>query len=94
MDTEQELIRQDFTDNHLDGFDFAYRYPGLSRVLQAAGRVIRSESDRGVVVLVDRRFQQARYRQLLPQHWRAQPCRDTEELSTGLRRFWSQPCSL
>ncbi len=90
MDTEQELIRRDFEHNHLDGFDFAYRYPGISRVLQAAGRVIRSESDRGVVVLVDQRFQQAAYRQLLPEHWQPQLCSNEQQLDSALQSFWSK----
>lgn len=88
MDTEQELIRRDFEHNHLDGFDFAYRYPGISRVLQAAGRVIRSESDRGVVVLVDQRFGQAAYRELLPEHWQLQLCGDVQKLDSALHSFW------
>lgn len=89
MDIEQELIREDFNAAGLPGFDFAYSFPGLNRVLQAAGRVIRSASDRGIVVLADQRFTQARYRQLLPEHWPLQICHTQEQLAAGLEQFWS-----
>ncbi len=67
---ERNLIREHFDNSHGVGFEFAYQYPGMNRVLQAAGRVIRSEEDRGVVLLVDQRYRQERYRSLLPAHWR------------------------
>jgi Rad3-related DNA helicase len=88
METEQQLIREDFERKHRNGFDFAYRYPGVARVLQAAGRVIRSDSDRGVVVLIDQRFYRSDYRQLLPEHWLLQPCQTAAQLDSGLRQFW------
>jgi DNA excision repair protein ERCC-2 len=88
IDTKQELIRQDYQDSGLNGFDFAYRFPGLSRVLQAAGRVIRSESDRGVVVLVDQRFATPAYRKLMPAHWQLQYCDGPASVTTTLRAFW------
>ena len=52
------------------GYDYTYLFPGLQKVVQAAGRVIRSESDRGTVILLDRRYLEPRYRALLPVHWR------------------------
>lgn len=52
-----------------DGYDYTYLYPGLQKVVQAAGRVIRSRSDRGVVHLIDDRFAQAKVRRLLPGWW-------------------------
>lgn len=70
--TEQQLIQKDFEAMQLDGFDYAFRFPGLTRVQQSAGRVIRSDEDRGIVVLIDRRFQQAGYRTHFPAHWKAQ----------------------
>lgn len=66
---ERDLISERFAARNLDGYDFAYRFPGMNRVLQAAGRVIRTESDRGFVLLIDRRFAETRYRQLFPPHW-------------------------
>ncbi|HUS37642.1 MAG TPA: ATP-dependent DNA helicase, partial [Verrucomicrobiae bacterium] len=62
---ERDLISERFAARQLDGYDFAYRFPGMNRVLQAAGRVIRTEKDRGFVLLIDRRFAESRYRQLM-----------------------------
>jgi DNA excision repair protein ERCC-2 len=64
---ERELIRAHFAEN---GFDYAYTFPGINRVLQAAGRVIRSEQDRGSLLLIDTRYATHRYKTLLPGHWR------------------------
>ena len=66
---EQELIRQHFVENGRDGFAYAYTYPGICRVLQAAGRVIRSGVDVGRILLIDRRYADGVYRELLPDWW-------------------------
>jgi len=60
------------------GYDYTYLYPGLQKVVQAAGRVIRGQSDRGVLMLIDDRFAESRVRQLLPSWWAidAPPARD------------------
>ena len=63
---ERDLISEYFEAKTGAGFDYAYRFPGMNRVLQAAGRVIRSETDRGVVLLVDTRFMEPGYRRLFP----------------------------
>lgn len=86
--SEQQLIQQDFEALELDGFDYAFRYPGLIRVMQSAGRVIRSERDRGVVVLLERRFRQSGYARYLPRHWQAQYCNSPESLEQSLSEFW------
>ena len=67
---ERELIRRYYQATLGAGFEYAYLYPGWNRVLQAAGRVIRSEQDRGMVVLIDRRFTEKRYERLWPVWWR------------------------
>jgi DNA excision repair protein ERCC-2 len=67
---ERELIRRYYDENNGRGFDYAYTYPGLNRVLQAAGRVIRSENDKGFVILVDGRFAGYKYKRLFPSWWR------------------------
>ena len=85
---ENELIREYFNRLNGTGFEFAYLYPGITRVLQAAGRVIRSETDRGVVLLIDDRFSSSRYRPLLPSHWAPVVVRDEEDLEKRLRKFW------
>ncbi len=63
---ERDLIRDYFQEQTGAGFDYAYTFPGMNRVLQATGRVIRSETDRGVVLLIDARFAEQRYRRLFP----------------------------
>lgn len=66
---KQTTIREKYQDQFGDGFHYACRIPGMQKVLQAGGRVIRSETDQGVLVLVDDRYHEAAYRQLLPEHW-------------------------
>ena len=88
LSSEQKLIQQDFDALQLNGFDYAFRFPGLIRVKQSAGRVIRGEQDRGVVILLDRRFQQSAYARHLPAHWNPQQCKDTNTLEQSLLTFW------
>ena len=92
MNEEQELLRQQWDRTSAttrgNGFDIAYRYPGLTRVLQTAGRVIRTESDRGVVILADNRFADPFYRTLYPAHWHLTTCANGDVLSESLRAFW------
>jgi DNA excision repair protein ERCC-2 len=66
---ERDLIRDYFESHRRAGFDFAYRLPGFNRVLQAAGRVIRTSRDRGVVLLLDQRYATRRYVELFPAEW-------------------------
>lgn len=85
---ERELIREYFDRQQGAGFEFAYQYPGINRVLQAAGRVIRSATDRGVVLLIDQRYGQYRYRSLLPATWRPQTMGDPSRFERQLATFW------
>jgi len=72
------------------GFDSAYRFPGMNKVLQAAGRVIRTQEDRGVVLLLDDRFARTEYTRLFPRHWhQLQYLRSTTELEQQLAAFWA-----
>jgi len=87
---ERELIRSHFDRIVNAGFEFAYRIPGISRVLQAAGRVIRTESDCGVVLLVDRRFGTFRYRALLPREWAPVSTAGGDGLQRRLQEFWNR----
>lgn len=66
---EREILKHYFDDNGGDGFDYAYRYPGMNKVLQAAGRVIRTSEDIGVIALLDERFLQSAYVRLFPREW-------------------------
>ena len=63
---ENDIIREYFGVN---GFDYAYAYPGINKVLQSSGRVIRTETDKGRVLLVDNRYNSSKYRSMLPQEW-------------------------
>lgn len=88
---ENDLIKEYFDRQNGSGFAYAYQYPGFNRVLQATGRVIRTETDRGIIVLIDDRFTHARYRRLFPAHWRgAQVVQNTSEIKEKLSRFWSR----
>ena len=85
----QELLRAYYERERGDGFSYAYRYPGMNKVMQAAGRVIRSETDRGAVLLIDSRFSQWGYRSLFPAHWQTPvPVRTAEEVSRALCAFY------
>jgi DNA excision repair protein ERCC-2 len=85
---ERDLIRNYFQAQIGTGFDYAYTFPGMNRVLQATGRVIRSETDRGVVLLIDARFKEQRYRRLFPSWWPPVPVRNSCDIRQALQRFW------
>ncbi len=88
---ENDLIKEYFDHQNVSGFAYAYQYPGFNRVLQATGRVIRTEADRGIIVLIDERFTHTRYRHLFPAHWRGfQVVQKDSEIKDKLARFWSQ----
>ena len=88
---EREIIREYYAETNGRGFEYAYQYPGINRVMQAAGRVIRSSADRGAVLLIDTRFASPRYRSLFPSHWQLRTVRSIGDLGKGLRGFWSSP---
>lgn len=67
--TEREILKQYFDETMGEGFAYAYQYPGMNKVLQAAGRVIRTEKDRGVILLLDDRFLREDYQKLFPREW-------------------------
>ena len=85
---ERNLIRDYFQRQNAAGFDYAYTFPGMNRVLQAIGRVIRSETDRGVVLLIDARFNELRYRRLVPAWWRYVRVRNPDRLQAAVGDFW------
>lgn len=87
---ERELIKRYFDEKEGQGFDYAFTYPGLNKVLQAVGRVIRTAADRGVALLIDDRFASAKYRRLYPAHWnQMRSIRDDRELDVALTEFWN-----
>jgi DNA excision repair protein ERCC-2 len=85
---ERELIREYFAVNLHAGFEYAYQFPGINRVFQAAGRVIRTETDRGVVLLIDQRYANQRYRTLLPVEWDPAPVSNLRHFAARLQSFW------
>ncbi len=90
MNHEQELIKEYYDEKDNLGFAYAYQLPGMNKVLQAAGRVIRDTTDEGIVVLADRRFATRNYRQLFPNHWhKAKNVNNINELSSEIHRFWT-----
>ena len=72
------------------GFDYAYRCPGMNKVLQAAGRVIRTASDQGVILLLDDRFWRREYRELFPREWSDVKRVSLSSLEQELQAFWSR----
>lgn len=89
MNHEQELIKEYFDETKKKGFEYAYQLPGMNKVLQAAGRVIRDAADRGVVLLLDQRFTSPRYRPLFPNHWQhARVVANQSQLHQELEQFW------
>jgi DNA excision repair protein ERCC-2 len=87
---ERDLIKDHFETKLQAGFDFAYRYPGFNRVLQAVGRVIRTTRDQGSVLLVDSRFTTRRYRSLYPEEWQPMSPRSDKPVAHILEKFWRQ----
>jgi len=89
VNAEQEALRAYYAALLGDGFAYAYRYPGMHKVLQAAGRVIRSQTDRGVVLLLDDRYGAPANACLLPPHFRAIPVGGRKEIAAKVQEFWS-----
>lgn len=73
LSLERDILQSYFEDTKGSGFDYAYRFPGMQRVLQAVGRLIRTETDTGSILLVDRRFLEPRHRMLFPPWWPVPP---------------------
>ncbi len=83
------ILRSHFDEEFQAGFDFAYTFPGLNKVIQAVGRVIRSETDRGVAILLDDRFTTRRYMQLYPKEWNhMRTINDVDALAETIELFW------
>ncbi len=90
---EQDIIKDYFNETMGSGFDYAYTYPGMNKVLQAAGRVIRTEDDQGSVLLIDKRFRTKRYQELYPVEWsHMETVFDENELKSKLQEFWTRTC--
>lgn len=88
---EQDILRDYFEAKNHMGYAYAYLFPGMNKVLQAAGRVIRTSEDTGFVLLIDDRYTTPIYQQLFPQHWNHYlPVRNETQLQDILKEFWKR----
>jgi len=87
---EREILKDYFDEMGDNGFDYAYRYPGMNKVLQAAGRVIRTVEDVGVIALLDERFLQFSYRKMFPREWEYFEKVSVDTVKKHVERFWDE----
>ncbi len=85
---ENELIKSFFDDRGQNGFTYAYVYPAINKIVQAVGRLIRTETDRGMVLFLDDRYLHSRYKSLLPKNWRIERCQEPEVIYEKHLAFW------
>lgn len=85
---EREILRNYFEEREGMGFEYAYLYPGMNKVLQAAGRVIRTAEDHGVILLLDERFLRSTSRQLFPREWEDYEIVQMDTVATVSEKFW------
>ena len=91
LSNERNLLKEYYDQTRESGYDYAYIYPGMNRVLQAAGRLIRRESDTGVIVLMDDRYESERYKILFPDRWsNVQSAINASELANIMLEFWGK----
>lgn len=86
--TEREILKNYYDTRGENGFDYAYRYPGMNKVLQASGRVIRTQEDIGMILLLDERFRNTDYRPLFPVEWTDRKFCTIENVENILSGFW------
>lgn len=86
--SERAILKDYFDKDGGQGFDYAYLYPGMNKVLQAAGRVIRTEEDRGVILLLDERFRERRCREIFPREWEDCGACVLEDVEEKVKAFW------
>ena len=87
---EREILKDYYDRTNGEGFAYAYRYPGMNKVLQAAGRVIRTIEDVGVIELLDERFLYSEYRNLFPREWENYQVCILESVEEFLKKFWEE----
>lgn len=85
---EREILKAFYEDRGMDGFAYAYRYPGMNKVLQAAGRVIRTPEDQGIILLLDERFLNSEYKKLFPLEWEGYQICTSSQSETAIKKFW------
>ena len=87
---ENEILKEYFHAQGKNGFDYAYRFPGMNKVLQASGRVIRTHEDVGIVALLDERFQEYSYRRMFPREWENYEIVQLDRIGKRVERFWNE----
>ena len=87
---ERELLKQYFDEKGMSGFEYAYLYPGMNKVLQAAGRVIRTDTDRGMIFLLDDRFLLRQYRAVFPREWSKATSIRLSQTAEVVAEFWDE----
>ena len=87
---ENEILKEYFHAQGKNGFDYAYRFPGMTKVLQASGRVIRTHEDVGIVALLDERFQEYSYRRMFPREWENYEIVQLDRIGKRVERFWNE----
>lgn len=88
ISNEREILKKYYDTEDRKGFDYAFRYPGINKVLQAAGRVIRTQEDRGIILLLDDRFLQVEYQGLYPREWNHRQICNLEIVERKMSDFW------
>lgn len=91
ISNEREILKNYYDRKEQTGFGYAFRYPGMNKVLQAAGRVIRTAEDKGIILLLDERFLEQEYQALFPREWSSFQTVSLPRLQDVLREFWQQP---
>lgn len=86
--SEREILKEYYDRKKQSGFDYAYRYPGMNKVLQAAGRVIRTKEDKGVILLLDDRFLGRDYGGIFPREWKDRSSCRLNTVEEAVSRFW------
>ncbi len=91
-DLEREQMKEYYQQKYGAGFDYAYTIPAMAKAIQAAGRVIRSETDRGLIVLMDSRFLEPSYRDAMPGDWFDTEVTElvSDSILSDITRFWSE----
>jgi DNA excision repair protein ERCC-2 len=92
FDVERETMREFYKEVYKEGFEYAYTYPAMAKAVQAAGRVIRSETDKGIIILMDGRFLESNYSKSMPLDWFHETPRELVSTSiiNDLVTFWSK----
>ena len=90
ISNEREILKKYYDKREMNGFDYAYRYPGMNKVLQSAGRVIRTKEDVGMILLLDERFLQEEYLNLFPREWSRFDVCSIRDVETKTGDFWGR----